>query len=135
MRLITAVAVGTLGIAFGGMLLSGGRIEVTGVARARDASVVRPDPGAPYIRAIEEFYIPAKHEAEKSGDWFRPYDVARRIHTSCEHRADWDPSVLQAAMPVPEALPGFPIDWRTKAVTAARELTGCIQAIRSEERK
>jgi len=88
-----------------------------------------------YSRAIERHYLPAKHAAELgTGSWYRAYEVARIISLSCALRASWNDVQVSQSSPEPEQLPGMPVDWRKKSVAAARELTSCIQIVRSEER-
>lgn len=126
---IAGVAVGAVGA------VSRGGHEVAPSPVAAPVDVVAPGPsvlGEQYVAAISDHYIPAKREAERTGNWYRPYEVARLITLSCTVRATWDQAQLQASIPEPAQLPGMEIDWRLKSISAARELTNCIQIVRSE---
>ncbi len=87
---------------------------------------------AQYVAALEQHYIPAKVDAEQTGNWPRAYEVARSIGRACTIRAAWDASDLEHSTFLPEDMPGIPVDWRSKTVSAAREVTACIQIVRAE---
>jgi hypothetical protein len=146
MKSVAAVLLLVAGIGFGRMLARRGVVAVPVAAAAIETTAVEAEEipyaalalstlEAQYIRAIEDHYIPAKRAAEQGGSWYRVYEVARIINLSCALRASWTPAQLEASSIVePVPVPGMPIDWRKKAVTAGRELTGCIQIVRSERK-
>jgi len=85
-----------------------------------------------YVKALEGYYIPAKHKAQETGQWYIAYEVVRSISRACDWKDPWDPTAATIDLSsVPESVLKSE-NWEHKTILAARDAVFCIQLVRSE---
>jgi hypothetical protein len=102
------------------------------IVEVRAAEATGPVPlnlrlAAQYQRAISLHYISAKHEAERTGNWYRAYHVIKRIYSTCDLDSEWEDDYLKTIPEQPTEEMG--IDFKQETLSTAIRTAGCLAEV------